>query len=142
MNTYEQQVRKFYSEIWENKRFEELPNVLHDDFVFRGSLGHDKHGHDGFKEYVDYVHSGLSNYKCIIEELVSQDEKVFAKMNFTGLHSAEFMGFPATHAQVSWPGAALFTFKGEKVSRLWVLGDLKSLEQQLGHAKRLPKDAI
>jgi len=132
MDVYEQQVRKFYSEIWDARKFEEIPNVLHDNFVFRGSLGQEKHGHDGFKDYVIYVHSGLSNYKCIIEELVIQPEQVFARMNFTGLHSSEFMDFPATNKQVSWSGAALFTFLGEKVSSLWVLGDLKSLEQQLG----------
>ena len=132
MDIYEQQVRKFYAEIWENKNFEEIPNILHDDFVFHGSLGQEKHGHDGFKEYVNYVHSGLSDYKCIIEELVIQPEKVFAKMSFIGIHSSEFMNFPATNKQVCWSGAALFTFLGKKVAKLWVLGDLKSLEQQLG----------
>jgi predicted ester cyclase len=133
MNIYEEQVRKFYSEIWDKKNFEEIPNVLHENFSFRGSLGQEKRGHEGFKEYVDFVHSVLSNYECIIEELVAQPEKVFAKMVFTGIHESEFMGYPATGKQVSWAGAALFTFMGKKVSSLWVLGDLKSLETQLGN---------
>lgn len=131
MDIYERQVRKFYSEIWDRKNFHEIPNVLHDDFVFRGSLGRHKNGHEGFKEYVCYVHSGLSDYRCIVKELVIQPEKVFAKMKFTGTHSSEFMNFPATNKKVSWAGAALFTFIGESISSLWVLGDLKSLEQQL-----------
>jgi len=133
MNIYEKQVRKFYSEIWDNKSFEEIPNILHEDFSFRGSLGEEKNGHEGFKEYVNYVHSALSNYKCVIEELVVQPEKAFAKMTFTGIHDSDFMDYPATGRQLSWVGAALFTFSRQKISGLWVLGDLKSLEKQLGN---------
>lgn len=133
MNIYEEQARKFYSEIWDKKNFEEISNILHEDFFFRGSLGQEKRGHEGFKEYVDFVHSALSNYKCTIEEFVAQPEKVFAKMVFTGIHESEFMGYPATGRQVSWTGAALFTFVGQKVSSLWVLGDLKGLEVQLAN---------
>jgi len=131
MNIYEEKVRTFYSEIWDEKNYATISNILHEDFSFRGSLGQEKYGHEGFKEYVSYVHSALSNYKCNIEELVSQTGKVFAKMTFTGIHDSEFMNYPATNKQVSWAGAALFTFSGKKISNVWVLGDLKSLEKQL-----------
>ena len=54
--------------------------VLHEDFTFRGSLGQEKHGHDGFAEYVDMIHNALADYRCTIEELVAEGENVFAKM--------------------------------------------------------------
>ena len=133
MTIYEEQVRTFYSEIWNEKNFDQISNVLHDDFSFRGSLGQEKRGNEEFIEYVNYIHSALSNYKCIIEDLVVQSEKVFAKMCFTGKHDSEFLGFEATGNQVSWAGAALFIFSGKKVTNLWVLGDMKSLETQLGN---------
>ncbi len=116
---------------WNKKKFDEIPNVLHEDFLFRGSLGQEKRGHAGFEGYAITVHAALSNYKCIIEDLVVQPKKVFAKMTFSGIHNSEFMSYPATNKRVSWAGAALFIFSGEKVSNLWVLGDLKGLEHQL-----------
>ncbi len=131
MNVYEQQVRTFYNEIWNKKNTNKIPLVLHKDFSFRGSLGLYKRGHAGFIEYLNLVHTALADYYCNIDDLVIQPGKVFAKMSFSGLHQAEFLGFPATHKQVSWSGAALFLFKGDKVIDLWVLGDLKGLEQQL-----------
>ena len=131
MGIYEQQVRKFYSEIWDKKNLEEIPHVLHQDFAFRGSLGHEKHGHTGFIEYLETVHSALSGYKCLIEDLVTEPETVFVKMLFTGNHQGMFMGCSPTNKQVSWAGAGLFKFSGEKVSSLWVLGDVKNLERQL-----------
>ena len=54
--------------------------MLHENFTFRGSLGWEKRGHDGFAEYVDMVHYALADYHCAIEELVAEGENVFAKM--------------------------------------------------------------
>ena len=77
------------------------------------------------------VHNALGDYKCIIEDLVEEGEKVFAKMSFSGIHRDEFMGYPPSHKRLTWEGCALFTFEGERISDVWALGDLKSLENQL-----------
>ncbi len=108
-----------------------IPEVLHEDFLFRGSLGLEKRGHSGFIEYLDLVHTALANYHCHIEELVTDETRVFARMLFSGLHRNEFLGFAATKREVSWSGAALFHFDKSRIRSLWVLGDLKSLEAQL-----------
>ncbi len=125
------QVRKFYEVLWDANNKDEIASVLHENFTFRGSLGQEKKGHDGFSSYVDMVHNALKDYKCIIEDLIEEENKVFAKMTFTGIHKKEFMGYSATSKRVSWSGCALFTFTDEKISDVWVLGDLKNLEIQL-----------
>ncbi len=131
MDAHKEQVKKFYRVLWDAHNKGEIPSVLHEDFTFRGSLGQEKRGHAGFAEYVDMVHEALGEYRCIIEELVSESDKVFARMTFTGIHKGEFLGYSPTQQRVSWSGCALFTFRGDKVADLWVLGDLKSLEKQL-----------
>lgn len=131
MDIYKEQVRRFYESIWNAQDKRVIPKVLHENFTFRGSLGQEKHGHDGFAEYLDRVHTALGEYRCVIEELVAEDNKVFAKMTFTGVHQDEFLGYPPTRKQLSWVGCALFDFHGDKISNVWVLGDLKGLEEQL-----------
>ena len=133
MNKIESQVRRFNSEIWNKMNLQEIPSILSSDFEFRGSIGLTKHGHDGFQEYVLYIHGALENYHCEIEEIVIESNKAFAKMLFSGIHKGDFMGYPATNKQVSWSAAALFNFTDGKVSSLWVLGDLSNLDQQLSH---------
>ena len=128
---HKEQVRKFYEVLWDNHDTDAIPSVLHEDFTFRGSLGQEKRGHGGFAEYVDMVHRALGDYKCIIEDLVAEEIKVFAKMTFTGIHRDTFMDYAPTGKRVSWSGCALFTFKGERIIDVWVLGDLKNLEDQL-----------
>ena len=128
---HKEQVRRFYEVLWNAHNKDVMPLVLHEDFTFRGSLGHEKQGHSGFAEYVDMVHKALRDYQCIIEDLVEEGDKVFAKMLFTGIHQDEFMGYSPTHQQVTWKGCALFNFEGERIADVWVLGDLKNLEDQL-----------
>ena len=70
MNRHREQVEKFYRELWDAHDKIAIPAVLHDDFTFRGSLGQEKRGHDGFAEYVDMVHEALGEYRCTIEDLV------------------------------------------------------------------------
>jgi predicted ester cyclase len=135
MTNVEQQVRTFYEQIWNQHNLKMIPEVLHEHLTFRGSLGLNKYGHAGFRDYLDMVHEALGDYHCTIDDLVSEPDKVFARMTFTGIHQGVFMDFPPTGKRVTWAGAALFTFEGEKVSDLWVLGDLLSLERQLKAAQ-------
>ena len=125
------QVRKFYGLVWNRYAKDSIPEILHDQITFRGSLGEEKTGHAGFIEYLDMVHRALGDYRCTIEELVSEPPKVFVRMKFSGIHKGEFLGYPPTGRRVAWSGAALFTFADGKIIDLWVLGDLKSLEHQL-----------
>ena len=82
MNRRKQQVRRFYEALWDAHDNEAIPTVLHENSTFRGSLGQEKRGHDGFAEYVDMIHNALADYRCTIEELVAEGEKVLAKMTF------------------------------------------------------------
>lgn len=131
MTNEEIQVRKFYELIWSQHNHKVIPEVLHGNIRFRGSLGLTQYGHSEFKAYLDMVHEALGKYQCIIDDLVCEPNKVFTWMTFTGIHKGEFMGFPPTDKRVTWSGAALFTFAEGKVADLWVLGDLISLERQL-----------
>ena len=135
MKLESEQVRKFYDLIWNQHNKNLIPEVLAKGFEFRGSLGQEKYGHKGFTEYLDMVHKALGNYECHIIEMVSESPRVFARMKFSGIHRGEFMGYAATEKQITWEGAALFHFSDDLVSNLWVLGDIKALEDQLKNEK-------
>jgi steroid delta-isomerase-like uncharacterized protein len=126
-----QQVERFYRLVWDARDLDAIPALLHDDCTFRGSLGHTMRGHAALAGYVNMVHKALAEYRCTIEDLVVEAPRAFARMTFSGIHQDEFLGFPPTGKRVSGYGCALFTFSGEKISDIWVLGDLKGLERQL-----------
>lgn len=126
-------VDRFYEDIWNNYDKSAISAVLHEDFIFRGSLGQEKKGHEGFSAYVDFVHKALDSYKCVIEETICEGEKLFARMTFSGFHRGEFFGYKPTNKKLTWAGAAIFTFNSGKIKELWVLGDVYGLVEQLEH---------
>lgn len=124
-------IESFYADIWNRHDKSKIPALLCENFTFRGSLGQAKTGHDGFASYVDFVHEALAEYRCDIIDLVVEGSKAFARMRFSGIHRGEFFGYQPTDKPVEWLGSALFTFNGEKVADLWVLGDVHGLLQLL-----------
>src|SRR5579872_5688296 len=79
-------VRAFYDRIWNAGDLSALPDLLSPGFVFRGSLGNELEGWNAFSNYVRSVRGALAEYRCEILECVSEADRVFAKMRFSGLH--------------------------------------------------------
>ena len=129
--TPRQAVEAFYDRVWNRGDKAAIPELIHDDFTFRGSLGPTMTGHAAFSTYVDGVTEALADYRCTILDVVSEGERAFARMRFEGIHRAQFLGFAPTGRRVAWAGAALFTLKSDKIVDLWVLGDLQGLREQL-----------
>ena len=129
--TPRQAIEAFYDRVWNRGDKAAIPELIHDDFTFRGSLGPTTTGHAAFSTYVDGVTEALADYRCTILDVVSEGERAFARMRFEGIHRAPFLGFAPTGRRLAWAGAALFTLKSDKIVDLWVLGDLQGLREQL-----------
>jgi predicted ester cyclase len=124
-------VQAFYERIWNAGDTGATVQLLDPDFIFRGSLGAEMRGRDAFCGYVRSVRTALDSYRCDILACVTEGERAFAKMRFSGIHVGQFRGFAPTHRPVQWLGAALFRVEGPLIAELWVLGDLVSLEANL-----------
>lgn len=129
--TVARQVVRFYEELWNLPDLSLMPELLRPDITFRGSLGDERTGHDQFADYVTSVTSALGGYRCDIVQLVAEPERVAARMVFSGVHRGRFLGVDPSGAHVSWAGAAFFSFAGELIRDLWVLGDMAGLRAQL-----------
>lgn len=124
-------VTRFYKEMWDHADKSLIPSIFHPDFTFRGSLGPVLAGHEQFAGYVDFVTGALGSYTSDILELVEQDNNVAGRLRFHGYHRKDLFGFAPTGKHVAWAGAPFFTFEGDRVRDLWVLGDVHGLIEQL-----------
>ena len=113
---------------WDKSAFEE---ILTPDIAFRGSLGQVKRGYDGLAEYMNFIQTAFPDFTNRIEEVISEGDKAFVRLTYTGTHEGEIFGVAPTHKQVTYAGAAVFSFAGEKIREVWVLGDIYGLLRQL-----------
>jgi predicted ester cyclase len=120
-------VRVFYKEMWDRADTRLVPQIFHPNFTFRGSLGPQLVGYDQFIGYVGYVTGSLDRYTSDVLALVEEDNRVFGKLRFHGFHRKELFGVQPSGRHVWWYGTPLFTFDGERVRDLWVLGDIHAL---------------
>ncbi len=124
-------VRRFYQEMWDRANTSIVPELFHPDFTFRGSLGPVLVGNKEFGEYVSWLTDTLDEYRTDIFSLVEEGNTVIAKVRFRGIHVKPFFGFPPTGNRVWWYGIPIFTFSGDRVHDLWVLGDIHGLVGRL-----------
>ena len=128
-------VEDFYARIWNAGDLTAAADLLATNFSFRGSLGTELNGRAAFGEYVRSVRGSLSEYHCEILTSVAEGDRAFAKMRFSGRHTARFRGYEPTGQPVHWLGAALFRFETGRIAELWVLGDLAGLDAMLDNAQ-------
>ncbi len=124
-------VAGFYEKIWNAGDTHAAEELLAEAFVFRGSLGAELQGRAEFLAYVRSIRAALAEYHCEILECVSEGDRAFARMRFSGRHVGVFRGYPPTGRPIHWLGAALFQFEGPQIAQLWVLGDLAGLDTLL-----------
>jgi len=83
-------IKAFYERIWNAGDLASVPELLAEGFTFRGSLGSEMRGYQPFKDYVCSVRGSLSNYYREILDCVTEGDRAFAKMRFSGLHTGIF----------------------------------------------------
>jgi predicted ester cyclase len=124
-------VRMFYKDMWDHADKSLIPKIFHEGFTFRGSLGPTLVGQDQFAGYVDWVIGALGQYTTDILAMIEEGNRVSGKMRFHGYHRQELFGVVPSGRHVWWIGMPIFTFDGQKVSDLYVLGDIYGLIERL-----------
>jgi predicted ester cyclase len=124
-------IETFYGELWNNWNDGAVEATLSPDFAFRGSLGQETSGRDGWRGYRDLIRAGSADFHNEVVELVSDGPRAAARLRYTGTHTGTLLGLPATQRRFGYAGAAFFTADGQWLTSAWVLGDLDSLRRQL-----------
>lgn len=124
-------IERFYNDMWNKFDKSVFPEILHENIIFRGSLSQVKHGFDEFREYVDFIQATFPDFHNRVVETITQGNKTFARLAYTGTHRGELFGIPPTGKRVEYAGTAVFTISQGKIAEVWVLGDIYGLLEQL-----------
>ncbi len=131
MLDYKSLIRKYYSELWNAWNPAALEELISPNIVFRGSIGVTVNGIEEFKQYVNRIRAAFPDFHNRIEEIIGEDDKVVARLTYTGTHRGELFGFSGTEKKVTYQGIAIFQFREGKIVSGFVLGDTESLKRQI-----------
>jgi predicted ester cyclase len=124
-------IERFYHDMWNKFDKSVFPEILDPQIAFRGSLGQHKSGYRELGEYVDFIRAAFPDFHNEIVETISEGDKTFARLRYTGTHRGELFGIAPTGRKIRYAGAAVFTVRNGKICEVWVLGDIYGLLQQL-----------
>lgn len=125
-------IRAFYADLWEQGDLSRLSALMHEEVAFQGTFGQVMRGHDAFAAYVRSVRLAFSEYRCDVRDLLAQDDRVAARVGFSGRHEAgPFLDFPPTGRNLAWEGVGFFRLEAGRIRHLWVMGDMLGLLGQL-----------
>jgi steroid delta-isomerase-like uncharacterized protein len=124
-------VRRYYDLLWNRWDFNLADELIAESIVFRGSLGTSIQGREGFKEYMRAVRAAFPDFRNHIEDLIAENDRVVARLTYTGTHQGAVLGIAPTGRQVSYAGVALFRVADNRIAEGWVLGDVHGLVQRL-----------
>lgn len=134
--TNRQLVETFFNVMWNTWSEETARAILTADIDFRGSIGLHVSGHDGFLGYMQTIRDAFPDFYNHIEEIVATDDRAVARLTYSGTHEGELLGRPATGRRIEYAGVAMFTMDDGRIAKVWVLGDLWGLMQQLEGGNR------
>lgn len=126
-----QSIHRFYDHMWNEFDKAVMPDVLHPDIHFRGSLGQTKVGFAELGDYIDYIEAFAPDFHNEVLATITEGSRTFAHLSYTGTHRGELFGIAPTGRPFTYSGAAVFTFADALIRDVWVLGDIHGLIEQL-----------
>lgn len=124
-------VETFFNVMWNTWSEETMRDILTADIDFRGSIGLQVNGHEEFLGYMQTIRDAFPDFHNHIEEIIATDDRAVARLTYSGTHRGPLFDRPATGRRIEYAGVAMFTMEGGRISKVWVLGDLWGLMNQL-----------
>jgi predicted SnoaL-like aldol condensation-catalyzing enzyme len=131
MNTNNKQiVTNFIEEIWNQNQFDTIDNYIHPAFTDHSLPPVLPPNKDGLKRWILGT-SKAFEHRTIIEEMVSEENKVMVKIKMLLKHIGIWRDIEPTGATVFAVGYRFLKLADNKITEHWALIDGNAIENQL-----------
>jgi steroid delta-isomerase-like uncharacterized protein len=125
-------VSRAISDVVSGGDYELLHELYADDFVHYRGTDADLMGPAAFREWMEAVHAGFSDFEAIEEFSIAEGDYVASRVTYTGTHDGEFMDIPATGRSVTVTGNTINRIRDGKIAESWPETDFLGLLRQVG----------
>jgi steroid delta-isomerase-like uncharacterized protein len=124
--------RRFIQEVFNEGRLDMLDEMLSQSYVYRDAPPGTPAGPEAIKQVVTMFRAAFPDLKITIEDLVSEGDKVCARLTTRGTHRGVLFGIPATGKAVTMTGLTMVRIADGRMVESWVKNDVMGLMSQLG----------
>ena len=86
----------------------------------------------GHHDLDSHLYAAISEFRLDLEDIVAEGDKAVARFTFSGIHSGEYHGMPATGNTIRSSGVAIYRFDKEMIVEEWYESDQLSILSAIG----------
>jgi steroid delta-isomerase-like uncharacterized protein len=124
--------RRYIEEIWTRGNLEVADEVFAADILNHVLPPGLPEGREGMKAIVAYARSAFPNLKLMVEDIISEGDRVACRWTSLGTHEGELWDIPASGNQVAMTGVTIFRVANGVAVEHWVNSDDLGMMQQIG----------
>ena len=127
-------VRRWFEEVWNRGREEAIDELFAEEGVAHGltdESGAELRGPAHFKTFHGRFREAFPDIEVVVEDTVSEGDKVAARCTVRGRHRGDSLGFKATDSPVEFTGITFVRVRDGKIVEAWNNFDFMSMFQQL-----------
>jgi steroid delta-isomerase-like uncharacterized protein len=128
-------IERWFEEVWNRGREEAIDELFAEDGVAHGladASGGELRGPGGFKPFFRRFRESFPDIEVVVEDTVSEGDRVAARCSVRGRHQSDSLGFAATHQPVEFTGICIVRVRDGKIVEAWNNFDFMSMFRQLG----------
>ena len=128
-------VRRWFEEVWNRGRADAIEEMFAEDGVAHGladGSGAELRGPAHFREFHGRFREAFPGIEVVVEDAISEGDKVAARCTVRAKHEGHSLGFAATNREVEFTGMTFARVRNGKIVEAWNNFDFMAMFQQLG----------
>lgn len=131
-NQNKQLVADFIDKIWNNRQYDELCQLLHNNFEDHSLPPSLPPGSAGLRLWIDSLGKAF-DHTTRIDEILSEGQKVAVRVTMLLKHTGNWRGIDATQKEFGTGGFRMFRISNSKIIEHWGLLDATTIENAIRH---------
>lgn len=132
MQSYSNVVRQFIEEVLNQGNIDASEKYFWEDMVEQVPLPGQGPGLVGLKDMLRGLRAAFPDMHWIVQEQISEGDRVLSRFEWTGTHRGTFLGVSATERTVTVWGMVIDRFEGSRIKDTRIIMDTLGLMTQLG----------
>lgn len=128
-------IRRWFEEVWNKGREDAIDEMFAADGIAHGltdESGEPMRGPIDYKPFFRRFRTAFPDIEVIVEDMVSEGDKVAARCRVRGKHQSDTLGFAATQQPMDITGITIVRVRDGKIVEAWNNFDFMSMFRQLG----------
>jgi steroid delta-isomerase-like uncharacterized protein len=122
----------FYEQVLNAHDLDAIDDLVAEDYVELDPQQGQAAGRNGLRQALAEFNEAFPDNHWHLDERIVDGEKIVTRFHWTGTHTGEFRGVPATNKSASVKGVVIDEFEDGQMARSRILMDQFGLLQQLG----------